>query len=85
MFTMFKDDEKQEKSIREAIREADRDPVGHLSEDTPDEPGKPEAVNLERQEPITNAARRRVEPERHGRTAVGGERDGFIRDKRDEH
>jgi len=48
------------KSIKEGVREAALDESGaHLRDDTPDEKGKPEAVNLEREEPVTNAARRR--------------------------
>lgn len=53
---------KKEKSIREGVREAEREPSAkRLREDTPDEKGRPEAVNLERDEPITTAARRRDE------------------------
>lgn len=48
-----------EKTLREGIAEAAGSHGEHLREDTPDEPGKPEAVNLERDEPVTNAARRR--------------------------
>lgn len=50
-----------EKTLSEGIREAEAHPHGeHLRKDTtPDEPGKPEAVNLERDEPVTTAARRR--------------------------
>ena len=48
------------KSLNEGIVEAAADDAGeHLRDDTPDEPGKPEAVNLEREEPVSNAARRR--------------------------
>ena len=48
------------KSIEDGVEEAAVDETGeHLRDDTPDEKGKPEAVNLERDEPITNAARRR--------------------------
>lgn len=48
------------KSIEQGIAEAEADDSGeHLYEETPDEPGKPEAVNLERDEPVTTAARRR--------------------------
>lgn len=49
-----------EKTIRDGIREAEKEGDDHLREETPDEPGKPEAVNLEREEPVTNAARRRA-------------------------
>lgn len=45
-------------TIREKIRHASPD-GSHLEEETPDEPGIPEAVNLERDDPVTNAARRR--------------------------
>lgn len=49
-----------EKTLTEGIIEAAGDPSGaRLSDSTPDEPGKPEAVNLERDEPVTTAARRR--------------------------
>lgn len=49
-----------EKTLTEGIIEAQSDPTGtRLSDSTPDVPGKPEAVNLERDEPVTNAARRR--------------------------
>lgn len=48
-----------EKTIREGIREAKKEGAGQLREDTPDEKGKPDAVNLERKEPVTTAARRR--------------------------
>lgn len=62
-----------EKNIREAIHEAEADPVGHLrKDDTPSEPGKPEAVNLEREEPVTTAARRRAH-----------DRDGFLKTDED--
>lgn len=48
------------KSIEDGLEEAAEDPTGeHLRDDTPEEKGKPEAVNLERDEPITTAARRR--------------------------
>ena len=48
------------KSIEDGIAEAADDDTGErLRENTPDEPGKPEAVNLEREEPVTNAARRK--------------------------
>ncbi len=47
------------KSIEDGIEEAAASDGKHLRDDTPEEPGKPEAVNLERDEPITTAARRR--------------------------
>lgn len=56
---MTKDD-KDEKTLQEGIREAARKPdAARLREGAPEEKGKPEAVNLERDEPVTNAARRR--------------------------
>lgn len=48
------------KPIREKIRETSAD-GSHLREDTPDEPGLPQAVNLEREHPVSSAARRRDE------------------------
>ena len=48
-----------EKTIRDGIREAEEEGEAHLREDTPDEKGKPEAVNLEREDPVSTAARRR--------------------------
>lgn len=50
---------KDAKTIKEAIREADERPAEErLEEGAPEEKGKPEAVNLEREEPVSTAARR---------------------------
>jgi len=46
------------KTIRERLREASATGT-HLHENTPDEPAIPQAVNLEREHPVSNAARRR--------------------------
>ena len=49
-----------EKTLKEGVREAERDPSAkRLRKSGSDEKGKPEAVNLEREEPVTDAARRR--------------------------
>lgn len=49
-----------EKSLKEGVREAQERPASErLHEETPEQPGKPDAVNLERKEPVTTAARRR--------------------------
>lgn len=50
----------RERTIKDAIREAEEEPgAKRLRESPPDEPGKPEAVNLEREEPVSTAARKR--------------------------
>lgn len=66
---LFRKDKKDEPDdIREKVRDASREStperVSHLRERGPEEPGRPGAVNLERDEPITDAARRRDVPAR---------------------
>ena len=52
--------DREEKTLEEGIREAEREPTAErLRAGAPEEKGKPEAVNLEREKPVTNAARRR--------------------------
>lgn len=51
--------DKGAKTITEAIRDAEERPAEErLEEEAPEEKGKPEAVNLERDEPVSTAARR---------------------------
>ena len=54
------DERAEEKTLTEGILEAETVPAeARLPRGPPDEPGKPEAVNLEREDPVTTAARRR--------------------------
>ena len=49
----------EERTIREGIRHAKPDGEHLREDDTPSDPGIPEAVNLEREDPLSDAARRR--------------------------
>lgn len=57
-------DDTHARTLREGIRDAEKRPAEErLHEEPADEPALPDAINLERKEPITDAARRR-EPAR---------------------
>lgn len=60
MFTHKDRKRDDEMSLRDALAEAEAHPdLSRLYESPPDEPGKPEAVNLELDEPYSTGVRRR--------------------------